>query len=169
MLCEICHSRPATVQLTQIVNAQKLELHMCQRCAEEHGFTLPFAVLPHLLGGLLLKAISQTHPEVASEALPRCPVCGHCYRDVERTGLLGCAECYNTFAEQLRTLLRRIHGSSKHIGSRPPHLRHQVVTQSPDEIRKALEEAIAREEYERAAELRDLLRDLLRQAKGSDQ
>ncbi|MDZ7372482.1 MAG: UvrB/UvrC motif-containing protein [candidate division KSB1 bacterium] len=162
MLCEICHSRPATVQLTQIVHTQKLELHICQPCAEAHGLTLPFAVLPHLLGGLLLQAIGQAHPSVPVQSMPSCPHCGHTYRDVEQTGLLGCSECYRVFAEPLRTLLRRIHGSAKHIGSRPPHLRRRVAVQSPEEIRRALEEAVAREEYERAAELRDLLRDLTR-------
>ena len=162
MLCEICHSRPATVQLTQIVNDQKRELHLCQQCAEEHGFTLPFGVLPHLFGGLLLKLIGQTHPEVPTEELPHCPSCGLSFRDIERTGLLGCAECYETFADQLRTLLRRIHGSAKHVGSRPPRMRQAEATQSPEEIRRALEEAVAREDYERAAELRDLLRDITR-------
>lgn len=162
MLCEICHSRPATVQLTQIVGDEKRVLHICQQCAEEHGFALPFGVLPHLFGGLLLKLIGQSHPQVPSDALPQCPTCGLAFHDIERTGLLGCADCYATFGEQLRTLLRRIHGSAKHIGSRPPRLRKVHERLDPEEIRRALEEAVAREEYERAAELRDLLRDLTR-------
>ena len=52
--CQFC-SNPATVHLTDIVDLQKKELHLCQSCAEQHQLVqkqeinLP-AILQNLIG-----------------------------------------------------------------------------------------------------------------------
>src|ERR1051325_3908863 len=48
----------------------------------------------------------------------RCPECGSTLRDFRDSGRLGCDQCYVSFDVHLRDLLRRLHGSSQHVGER---------------------------------------------------
>jgi len=92
-----------------------------------------------------------------------CKNCGIRYRDFERTGLFGCPRCYDAFFEALKVLLRRIHGSDKHIGSRPFKLRQRGKSQDLNQLREQLQVAISNQDYEKAAHLRDLIKDIERQ------
>ena len=95
------------------------------------------------------------------------------YRDFQQTGKIGCAECYRTFRPQLEPLLRRIHGSSVHRGKIPHRtggtleLKHEIGM-----LRQQLQESVAQEEFEKAAEYRDKIRALekeLLQKKGGEE
>lgn len=83
------------------------------------------------------------------------------YRDFQQSGKIGCADCYQTFRPQLEPLLRRIHGSSVHRGKIPHRsggtleLKHEIGL-----LRQQLQESVAHEEYEKAAEYRDKIRAL---------
>ena len=37
MYCENCHERPANVHFTKIVNGKKMEMHLCEYCAQKTG------------------------------------------------------------------------------------------------------------------------------------
>ena len=89
------------------------------------------------------------------------------YSAFERTGRLGCAQCYHDFAEQLRPVLQRIHGNIQHEGRKPAHWENtpEQPVLSPtehkrEELRQKLEEAVADENFEDAAKYRDELRAL---------
>jgi protein arginine kinase activator len=89
----------------------------------------------------------------------QCPRCHMVYSSFKETGRLGCSECYTTFRTQLRPLLRRIHGSTKHVGKAP--LRDAARVAARREVHRLHEEmqrAVDREEFEKAAELRDRIR-----------
>ena len=90
-----------------------------------------------------------------------CPNCGMSYRDFQQTGKIGCSVCYATFRRQLEPLLRRIHGSSTHSG-KIPHRTGGTLTMKHtiESLRSSLKECVAQEEYEKAAELRDKIRQL---------
>ena len=38
-----------------------------------------------------------------------CKTCGHSFADYERTGRLGCSDCYTVHQEQLAPVIRRLH------------------------------------------------------------
>jgi len=169
MLCQICKKRPVAVSYTQIINTKKTQLSVCMKCAEEKGITNPLAGLPEVFGKIVANIIgeqilSQTDETTPRSSSRRCRKCNRSLDKFEKTGLLGCDECYDAFTKELTVLLRRIHGSSKHIGSRPRPRR--VVTSARDvvKLRAELEQAINKEKFERAAELRDLIRDAEREA-----
>jgi protein arginine kinase activator len=90
-----------------------------------------------------------------------CPRCGGSLQDFRESGRLGCSECYRSFEVPLRDLLRRLHGSTHHMGERyaesggstQPGERHQAT-----ELREQLRVAVETENFELAAELRDRLR-----------
>lgn len=168
MLCEQCRKRQATVHVTRIVDGDKWEMHLCEECAREKediGFDLEPAIpVNHLLGELLnYDVIFGQKPRQVRDTV-RCPRCGLTYRQFTRTGLLGCSQCYEEFMPRLEPLLQRIHGSVQHTGKVPRRregtlgLRRQL-----EALRQELNEAVAGEEYERAAQVRDKIRELEKQ------
>jgi protein arginine kinase activator len=93
----------------------------------------------------------------------QCPTCGLHYSTFKQTGRLGCAECYVSFASKLRPLLRRIHGSTRHVGKLPAHEGETVnPARQMQRLHEELQRAVEREEFERAAELRDEIQTLER-------
>lgn len=164
ILCQECGERPARFHLTQVVNHETTDLHLCERCAREHGefdFLLePKFSLHHLLAGLLKQ--HEPHAGVRARRGPgarACPGCGLTYQEFARTGLLGCAQCYNTFADVLEPVVRRVHGHTRHVGKAPAG-RTVPVAARIEQLRKQLEQAVAEERYEEAARLRDEIRRL---------
>jgi protein arginine kinase activator len=168
MLCQICKKRPVAISYTQVINHKKTQLSICLKCAEEKGVTNPLAGLPEMFGKILANIFAEQQIEEMEEKATyqhstRCPECKTSLAEFEKTGLLGCAQCYQTFGKELAILLRRIHGSSKHIGSRPRPRRVFTAEKDVGRLRRELEKAINKEHFERAAELRDLLRDAERE------
>ena len=77
---------------------------------------------------------------------------------------MGCSECYTTFKRSLASLLKRIHGSTHHLGKAPATLGKPAKSRSELlEIKRRLERAIEMEEFEEAAQLRDEIRHLEQQ------
>jgi protein arginine kinase activator len=163
MSCEQCHEREAVIHLTQIVNEQVTTLHLCERCAAEKGVDSPGST-PKTPLGTFLAAMGQELPEQAPA--PRsgenCPRCGGTLQDFRESGRLGCSECYRTFEVPLRDLLRRLHGSTHHMGER--YADREATPPAPKghaaELREQLRLAVETENFELAAELRDRLRVL---------
>jgi protein arginine kinase activator len=161
MSCEQCREREAVIHLTQIVNEQVTTLHLCERCAAEKGVESPGAA-PKTPLGTFLAAMGQELPETpAPRTGETCPRCGGSLQDFRESGRLGCSDCYRSFEVPLRDLLRRLHGSTHHMGERyaesagstTPGEQHRAI-----ELREQLRVAVETENFELAAELRDRLR-----------
>jgi protein arginine kinase activator len=163
MPCEQCHEREAVVHLTQIVNEQVTTVHLCERCAAEKGVEGAAVPAKTPLGDFLA-AIGKGNlgvPQGASE-LERCVTCGATLQDFRESGRLGCADCYRTFEAQMRDLLRRVHGSTHHVGERYAGRGSQPVSigRMQEDLREQLRLAVETENFELAAEIRDRLRVL---------
>ena len=159
MLCELCKQSQATVHLTEIVNEQMSELHLCEACANQKGAQVESHFgLADLLSGLSDFGKTQEPEEVSTKS---CANCGMTYDDFRKAGRLGCAECYTTFKRSLGSLLKRIHGSPIHLGKSPTRLVKPAKAKTElAELRRKLEDAIAQEAFEDAARLRDQIRRL---------
>jgi len=163
MSCDQCREREAVIHLTQIVNEQVTTLHLCERCAAEKGVESPSGVVKTPLGSFLA-AMGKNLPETV--AAPRsgetCVRCGGSLQDFRESGRLGCPECYRSFEVPLRDLLRRLHGSTHHVGER--YAEHGAAPADgrveSAELREQLRLAVETENFELAAELRDRLRVL---------
>lgn len=157
MKCQLC-SKLATVHLTDIVNNQKKELHLCQACAEaqqlvkQQELNLP-AILQSLIGQHL-------GPEMDELARLACPVCGIKYMEFRSQGRLGCPHDYTVFRSGLESLMQRIHRSTRHVGKSPrqgaPRMDRLVEVAL---LRRQLQSAVDAEAYEEAARIRDLMRE----------
>lgn len=162
MQCQICGKRPATVHFTEIVNNKKSEFHVCEKCAEEKGYHVPLGKSKISVGDLLAGMADQVGSgDEAKVGRVQCPKCHMVYSAFKETGRLGCSECYTTFRAQLRPLLRRIHGSTKHVGKTPVRdLERVALRREVQRLYEQMQKAIEHEEFETAAELRDRIRTL---------
>lgn len=161
MMCEICGVREASIKFTQVINKSKKEMHVCKSCAEEHGFANPLSGFPKIIGGLILGIMGELPEKVKREHIDL--TCSHCqlsWHEFQESGLLGCAHCYESFSEPLKKLLRKMHGSNKHIGNRPANQREAGSIEDVNKLRSELSRAIKAENFERAAKLRDKIRDI---------
>ncbi|MGH7492288.1 MAG: UvrB/UvrC motif-containing protein [bacterium] len=165
MLCEACQKNGATVHWTKVVNDKKTELHLCTACAQESGLQPSIKDIPEMLGSFIAGILAESQEASAPKARKKtrrqqrkCPECGSTYALLEKKGLLGCARCYDTFADELKILLRRVHGNYLHKGRQPRAYGAVSSKATVEKLRRELQEAIMHEKFERAAELRNLIR-----------
>jgi protein arginine kinase activator len=166
MLCDHCKERDAIINLTQVEHDSKVTLHLCEQCAQQKGVETGGAVLKSPLGNFL-GALGKGGALVPAGAEGmRCPACGSTLRDFRDSGRLGCDQCYVAFDTHLRDLLRRLHGSSQHVGERYETPGEAGAEGEADprsrllELKAQLRRAVEGENFELAAELRDRIRVL---------
>lgn len=151
MICQVCESRPATIHITEIVADQKKVLDLCEECAQEKGLAHGSGVFPELL-----KSLVSDRPPASTKA---CPECGITFEEFRAKGRFGCPKDYEVFADDLAPLLEKIHNAKQHVGRVPVGV---VPDADRDErlrrLRRDLARAVAEEQYEEAARIRDEIR-----------
>jgi protein arginine kinase activator len=155
--CDKC-GKPATVHLTEITDGEKIEKHLCEDCAAAEGITIK-ASLP--ISQLLEDFILQPGSREEGEGLA-CDVCGLTFAEFRKRGVLGCPNDYDAFEERLRPMIERAQeGADQHIGKVPSRAGSGQKKQNAIlRLRSQLKVAIDSEDYERAAELRDRIKEL---------
>src|SRR5208283_5329923 len=120
MTCDICGKKKATVHLTEIVDEQMSEMHLCEDCARQKSSQMEQQFgLADLLAGLSDPSKAAAASKESDKNVLKCTHCGLLYEDFRKFGRLGCGECYASFKEHLAGLLRKIHGSNKYLGKIP--------------------------------------------------
>lgn len=165
MLCESCKERNATTHIKRVVNGVLAEAHLCTECAREYGYQTALNVfdMGSILGGLF--SITPSDEDVL-----RCKNCGSSFEDIRRTGKIGCAQCYNTFRDRLKSMIQQIHGVAEHKGKKPGSSALRVqdpnhsmippkVTQL-ERLKADLKKAVEEQNFENAAQLRDQIKEL---------
>jgi len=160
MLCDKCKKNEATINFTQVTNDKKINYHLCEDCAQKLGFQNPLKAVPFPLGDFLSSMVDKDFTEGAGALVQvSCSHCGLTFAEFSKSGKFGCGKCYHSFHTQLDDLLRKIHGSNRHVG-RLPHgdeLKMEPLRKER-ELQDKLRNAIRNEEFEKAAELRDKLK-----------
>lgn len=168
MICQICNSRPANFHLTKVVNGIKSEIHVCEQCAREEGLgvdnTIPNFDTPFSFSNILAGLMDFGGSGAVSHPIQRqvkCPGCGMDYESFKNTGRFGCSQCYEVFGERLEPLFRRIHGSTQHTGKVPKRTGGIIrIKRDIEKLKYELKRAVESEEYEKAVELRDRIKEL---------
>ncbi len=159
MLCQNCGKANAVAHITEVINGQKTEKHLCAECAQKLGYTQPGFMhfnFGDLLGSMLGVPVQHRRVE---ENTQRCPFCGMTLEEFIRTGRAGCATCYSTFYDNLIGSIGRIHGKTAHTGKVPRIAGASLQRERElERLKKQLQEAVDAQEYERAATLRDEIR-----------
>jgi protein arginine kinase activator len=159
MLCDHCGENEAVIHLTQIVDNQMSTYHLCEGCAAEKGLE------PGIQTGNfpLTDFLAQMGKGLTSDSsADTCAYCQLRLEEFKKTGRVGCSHCYVAFESHLRGLLRRLHGSTQHVGKvyLPPDPTEAQRQQRLSGLRRKLDLAVASEDFERAAQLRDQIRTL---------
>ncbi len=158
MKCSSCGKKEGVVQVRQIIGEDKVEIWLCSECAHEHGIERDRKHMIHdnndLLSGLLAPALRDDAEEER--------ICAHCGcngKELKKTGSVGCSECYSIFDKEITSMLNGISMQDQHRGKYPARLKsYKTFFIDRENIKKYLKNAIAREDYERAAVLRDRLK-----------
>ena len=168
MLCDDCGKKKATVHVTQIVNNQKTALNLCLDCARKRGFENTLSIGSFSLGNFLAGIIQESEAE-STKPLPKtkCPGCSLSYGEFRQHGRLGCSRCYETFFDNLKDLLRRIHGSNDHVGKVPRLAQEKFMARRElNRLHREMKRAVEKEAFEKAAVLRDQIRKLEQERAG---
>ena len=157
MLCDVCKCNDATVFLTQILEGKMQKVNLCDSCSKEKGVQDPtgFALADLLLGIGAAEEIEKGAPT------QKCGVCGFTQADFKKSGRLGCSACYQTFAEGLGSLLKAMHKGTEHVGKLPQRAHREIeLADRMRTLTQNLQKAVAEENYETAASLRDQIKQL---------
>lgn len=169
MLCQKCKEKNVSFHYTQNNNGHITEMHLCHECAKKSGliedsnkiwspfgFSEEASMLDGLLGGIFS---APAKSKVIDTTV--CPFCGMRLSEFTHNGKAGCAKCYTTFKNAVFPSIQKIHGNTKHAGKIPAG---RTVKKTKEEKRAELEQllrkAVSEQEYEKAAEYRDKIKEL---------
>lgn len=162
MNCDLCN-KPAVVHEVTVRNGVKKEVHLCETHAREAGIVAPGQQPINQI--LAQFAISQAGRPSRAAANKTCPGCGLTFSGFRQSGRVGCPQCYSAFEGELAPLIERAqNGGTHHSGKTPRRsgvsLDRQLLIQR---LVRELDHAVAAEQYERAAKLRDRLTSMERE------
>ena len=91
----------------------------------------------------------------------KCPDCGSHFARIRTSGRVGCPTCYRIFADELAPTLHTVHGATTHTGAVPArHRARRAKAEKLKLLKHQMQEAIAKENFEAAASLRDEIKQL---------
>ena len=163
MICQICQKNDATIHLTEIVDGQRSEMHICAHCATEQGIAVKSqAPINELLSNLLASQPSDEELLELTEKELACPYCGFTLDKLRKEALLGCPYDYEVFEKVLSPLIKEAqNGQTVHCGKIPSKVPTETKRQSElSNLRQKLENAVQAENYELAAKLRDKIEQI---------
>jgi protein arginine kinase activator len=163
MKCQKC-AKPATFHITDIVEKGiHREFHFCDEHARQHLAPPDEASEPPI--SELAKKLIVSAPGTLREPSPAdkqvCPICQITFLEFKKSGKLGCPYDYEVFRDELMPLLENIHGEPRHSGKVPRRAPRNTQQQTTlIQLRNELKRAVAAEEYETAARLRDKIKGI---------
>ena len=162
MKCECCKNAEATIHLTQVIDGEVKKLNMCPICAQKNGIDLNSSIsITDVLLGLGNQAGGEGSKPDLSEFDLSCSRCQMTRAEFKKRARLGCPECYNAFMGELSSITQAMHHSRQHVGKIPARQGNKArITAQIAALQNDIETAIAKEEYEIAANLRDKIRSL---------
>jgi protein arginine kinase activator len=164
MKCDSCGNSEATIHQIHVVDDEIKHLQLCENCAKDQS--------SETVQGEIGVEEAFSNLQESDDETEQCPSCGLTLSELRTRNKVGCENCYQTFRDQLETLVHRIHGAEQHVGddlvntadSDPAETSGGLGKVSENKkkrmLEKRLEKRIEEEDYERAAELRDRIEDL---------
>ena len=160
VLCEECKTNEASYTISVMVGGEITTRHLCGDCMAKMNMDIASGNIKSLLSTILSAITGDTAPGSAEKDVT-CPRCGMTLSEFTRTGHLGCPKCYEAFREQLQPMLLQIHGRVQHAGRQPlSTAEEQRKRSATEQLQRQMEQAVALEDFEMAAKLRDQIRAL---------
>lgn len=174
MLCQNCNKNEATVKYTEIINGEKTEVMLCEKCSKELGighmnFNMPIDFSSFFGDFLEDYEESSFMPLLTTNKQLKCNNCNMTFEEFMEQGKFGCEECYDAFSSKIDSILKRIQGSNRYAGKKLVSNGENKIKfkEKPEKketekekLQKQLKEAIQKENYEEAAKIRDKIKEL---------
>lgn len=166
MKCQKCGANNANTHVKTVINGEFKEYDLCSECAKKMGYTNIFGDMESEFSNFLGSFFGNVLP--ARTQATRCEFCGSTYSDIAKSGHVGCANCYDVFADELFPSIRRIHGNTTHCGKNSS-LAQKAKGKKPTEetkedkiknLKAELDKAVSEQNFELAAELRDKIKEM---------
>lgn len=156
MFCEKCGKNHATTHIKTVVNGIVREYNLCEICAKDFSYS------GNTLTGMLASMFGDITNISGMVEQKQCPVCKCSFADIAKSGKAGCTECYKTFYSELLPYLKRVHGSTKHVGKVPNNapLMAKPKAETIEDLRAKLSQLVIEENYEQAAIVRDKIKEM---------
>ena len=146
MLCEHCHVNEATFHRVQVINGARSEAHLCSQCLASQQGAINI--------GSMIAALFSPVEQISPAGQLACKRCGTTPARFQQTGRLGCGQCYTDLSAMIEPMLKRVQGRSRHIGRVPEGAKTEPAD-PVQELRRQIQDAVEKEDYETAAQLRD--------------
>lgn len=174
MLCQLCKNKQANTHIKSVINGELTEMNLCSECAAKQGYGNMFS-LDHFFDiGSLMSGFMGDSAASALAPEKRCPNCGISFAQISKGGRVGCAKCYDVFFDRLLPSIKRIHGNTVHTGKklRNPRLQsgsaedtataadNSKAPSELDTLNRQMQAAVKNQEFEKAAQLRDQIKEL---------
>lgn len=152
MQCEICSQNEAIVHFKHVMDGEVRELNICEECAVKNGLSIqpPDLISDFLLGKTGKSALESSVPAPVRQ----CLVCGMKDTDFSKLSRLGCSECYEAFEFEVERIIGVTQKGGRHVG-RVPGGKYSSGNEA--QLRMMMEQAVAAQDFEEAARLRDIL------------
>ena len=162
MKCQKCGNN-ANTHIKTVINGEIKEYDLCSECAGKMGYKNVFTSFEDEFSSLLTGFFGNALP--ARTQATRCEFCGSTYSDIAKSGNVGCSGCYETFADELMPLIRRLHGNTTHCGKNSintaiPEKKAETKEDKILKLKQELEKAESEQNFERAAQLRDEIKGM---------
>lgn len=165
MLCQNCGKNEATTHIKQVINGDTAERHLCSECAEHLGYGDAFSGFGFDVAGLFGNFFGDAvHSLGARERW-------FAARNAALRSMISSARAESAarsatkfFYNELKPSLQRIHGQIHHSGkiasTAEPVSEEEAKIDEKEELKKQMDEAVAAQNFELAAQLRDRIKEL---------
>lgn len=169
MLCQNCSKHEATTHIKRVVNGEATESHLCSACARKLGYDGIFDDFSLSIPNIFSSFFGDSAFALTGARADRCEKCGSSFDDIIRTGMVGCADCYERFFDKLLPSIQRIHGRAKHAGKIPvitktkeakAEKKEKTTEEKIEELQAQMQKAIESQNFEQAAVIRDSINAL---------
>lgn len=176
MLCQNCNHNEANVRYTQIINGEKKEMFLCDKCSKELGIDNMKLSLPidfsSFFGDLLNEYDSAFMPLLQKPNELKCNKCNMTYNEFMQIGKFGCEHCYEAFSGRIDPILKRLQGSNRYTGRKAElnesaEMQEDKTEKKPvtkeekiNKLKAQLKQLVSEEKYEEAAKIRDEIKKL---------
>ena len=150
------------IHVQQIIGEEHVDLYLCEVCAEERGIARSDDAIELSLSQLLTGLFTTKAGDQENEReVDTCPSCGTSIHTLQKEGRLGCPDCYACFTREIRSVQKKLTGSTQHVGKLPRKLmEYKELIIDRQTLQSRLDEAVAQEDYEAAAHIRDRIREI---------
>lgn len=165
MLCDLCHKNDAYIYIEKSFSDGKKRICLCITCASSHGIVASKVSCSEQSVESVFNDFIEKNEEYNPLSKKLCPGCGRSLFDIKKYWKTGCPECYCVFANEIKEEMAKKSIKVQWKGSFPKRLKgfRSNITDRND-IQMKMNEAVAMENYEKAAVYRDFLRALERGA-----